>query len=191
VVFRHLQNSFRFNPLKAQNYVTTDGHSASMSWCEALLWGSRPDFHYCHTAAGFFYVGPLSDSDGSVVLLVLASAVVLGYESRVTDDHILLSVIRDSPNLEGQGSICISPRNRVAQLYPHALGSLLRRLLRLAGQRWKYSSPPPREDLKTEFLLYNIQEFSSYLSGNTLRLRYKDQPVNAISGKSLFIVRII
>jgi hypothetical protein len=28
------------------------------------------------------------------------------------------------PNLEGQASVCISPRNRVAQLYPQALGSL-------------------------------------------------------------------
>jgi hypothetical protein len=30
----------------------------------------------------------------------------------------------DSPNLEGQVSVFISPRNRVAQLYPRALGSL-------------------------------------------------------------------
>jgi hypothetical protein len=32
----------------------------------------------------------------------------------------------------------------------------------------------------TEFLLKNIYNFSSYLTGNTLRLRYKDQPVNAV-----------
>jgi hypothetical protein len=30
-----------------------------------------------------------------------------------------------------------------------------------------------------EFLLYNIQNSSSYLTGNTLRLRCKDQRVNA------------
>jgi hypothetical protein len=34
--------------------------------------------------------------------------------------------------------------------------------------------------LKTEFLLNSIYESSSYLTGNTLRLRYKDQPVNAV-----------
>jgi hypothetical protein len=39
-------------------------------------------------------------------------------------DHILLSQIRDSPNLEGQVPVFISLRNRVAQLYPQALGSL-------------------------------------------------------------------
>jgi hypothetical protein len=39
-------------------------------------------------------------------------------------DHILLSQIRDSPNLEGQVPIFVSPRNRVAQLYPQGLGPL-------------------------------------------------------------------
>jgi hypothetical protein len=34
--------------------------------------------------------------------------------------------------------------------------------------------------LQTEFLINNIQDFSSYLTGYTLRLRYKDQPVNAV-----------
>jgi hypothetical protein len=37
-------------------------------------------------------------------------------------DHILLSQIQDSPNLEGQVPI-LSLRNRVAQLYPQVIGS--------------------------------------------------------------------
>jgi hypothetical protein len=57
------------------------------------------------------------------LLLVLASAVIHRSESRGTYD-ILLSQIQDSPNLEGQVHIFISHRNRVAQLYPQALGSL-------------------------------------------------------------------
>jgi hypothetical protein len=57
------------------------------------------------------------------LLLSLASAVILRSESRMTHDHILLSQIRDSPNLEGQVPLFISPRNRVAQLYPQALGT--------------------------------------------------------------------
>jgi hypothetical protein len=36
------------------------------------------------------------------LLLALASAVILSSESRGTQGHILLSQIRDSPNLEGQ-----------------------------------------------------------------------------------------
>jgi hypothetical protein len=55
------------------------------------------------------------------LLLAFASAIILGSESRGTHDHILLSHIRDSPNLRGQVPVCISPRNRVAQLYPQAL----------------------------------------------------------------------
>jgi hypothetical protein len=60
-----------------------------------------------------------------VVLLALASAVILGSESRGTHDHILLSQIRDSPSLESQVPVFLSPRNRVPKLYLQALGSLL------------------------------------------------------------------
>jgi hypothetical protein len=54
------------------------------------------------------------------LLLALANAVILGSESRGTRDHILLSQIRDFP---------------------------FHRLLRLAGLRWRYSTPPPHEIL--------------------------------------------
>jgi hypothetical protein len=49
-------------------------------------------------------------------LLVLASAVIFWFESHRTRGHILLSQIQDFP---------------------------FRRLLRLAGSRWRYSTPPP------------------------------------------------
>jgi hypothetical protein len=42
------------------------------------------------------------------LLLALASAVILGSDSRGTRDHILLSQIRDSPNLEDQVPVFIS-----------------------------------------------------------------------------------
>jgi hypothetical protein len=57
------------------------------------------------------------------LLLVLASAVILRSESKGIHD-ILLSQIRDFPNLEVHVPVFMSPRNRVAQLYPPALGSL-------------------------------------------------------------------
>jgi hypothetical protein len=56
------------------------------------------------------------------LLLVLAGADILGAKTCRTRDHISLSQIRDSPNLEGQVPVFISPRNRVSELYPHALG---------------------------------------------------------------------
>jgi hypothetical protein len=58
------------------------------------------------------------------LLLVLATAVIPRFGSRETHDHILLSQIRDVHNLEGQVPVFICHRNRVAQLYPQALGSL-------------------------------------------------------------------
>jgi hypothetical protein len=56
--------------------------------------------------------------------MALASAVILGSEPRGIHDHILLSQIRDSPNLEGQVPVFLSSRSRVAWLYNQALGSL-------------------------------------------------------------------
>jgi hypothetical protein len=48
---------------------------------------------------------------------------IVGSKSRRSNDHILLSQTRDSPNLEGHVPVFISPRNRAAQLYPQAVGS--------------------------------------------------------------------
>jgi hypothetical protein len=63
--------------------------------------------------------GALSDERTGLsftMLLAFASAIVFGSDSRGTRDHILLSQIRHFP---------------------------FRRLLRLAGLRWRYSTPPP------------------------------------------------
>jgi hypothetical protein len=67
------------------------------------------------------------------LLLVLASAVILGSEFRGSHDHILLSHIRDSPNLEGQVPVFTPPS------YSPGSGFRFRRLLRLTGLRWNYS----------------------------------------------------
>jgi hypothetical protein len=71
-----------------------------------------------------------------LLLLALASVVILRSESRGDHDHILLSQIRDSTNLESQVPVFISSGNRVAR-YP------FRRPLRLSGLRWRYSTLPP------------------------------------------------
>jgi hypothetical protein len=68
------------------------------------------------------WYGALSLTRGRVcrlqLLLALASAVIFGFESRGTCDHICLTHIRDFP---------------------------FRRLLRLAELRWRYSTPSPHE----------------------------------------------
>jgi hypothetical protein len=49
----------------------------------------------------------------------------------------------DSPSLEDQVPVFISPRTGVTQLYPRALEFSFCHLLWLAGQRWRYSNLPP------------------------------------------------
>jgi hypothetical protein len=53
----------------------------------------------------------------------LASTVILRPESLGIHNGILLSQIRDNPNLEGQVPLFLSTRNMVAQLYTQTLGS--------------------------------------------------------------------
>jgi hypothetical protein len=124
-----------------QNYFTTGSLSPiCSSWWQAP-WDSRPVIFSNITAS---YVTS-SLIRGCVcrlqLLLVLASIVNLRSESRGTHDHNLPSQIRDSPDLEGQLPVFISLRNSVARLYPQARFPF-RRLLRLAGLRWRYSTPP-------------------------------------------------
>jgi hypothetical protein len=74
----------------------TDGQSASLSWYQAPIWGIWPDFYYCHTIAGLWIWGALSDERTGLsftIAAVFASAVVLRSESCGAHDHILLSQI--------------------------------------------------------------------------------------------------
>jgi hypothetical protein len=105
--------------LESESYVTTDHQPASLSWNKAPIWGLRPDLYYCQTVAGLLMWGALSDERTGLsfpIALALASAVIPRSESLGTSDHILLSQTRDFH---------------------------FRRLLRLAGLRWRYSTPPP------------------------------------------------
>jgi hypothetical protein len=115
---------------RVEFYVTTDGQSASLSWNKAPIWGLRPDLYYCQTVADSLMWGALSDERRVCrlqLLLALTSAVILGSESHGTRGHILLSQIRDFP---------------------------FRHLLRLAGLRWRYSTPPPHETLLNQPLFF-------------------------------------
>jgi hypothetical protein len=117
------------------------------------------------------------------LLLSLASAVILGSESTGTRDHILLSQIRDFP---------------------------FRCLIRLAGLRWRYSTPPPHGVLsnsRMHCLLHlpggrrgspHVEQFlfSSVLSRECLcsySLPQKQVPANRCLAVSyiIFILKVI
>jgi hypothetical protein len=100
---------------QSQSHITTDGQSVSKSWCRAPSGPHDQIFD----SYGLVLRGAPSLTRGWVcllyMLLALASAVFLRSESLGTRDHIFLSQIWDVP---------------------------FRRLLRLAGSRWRYSTPP-------------------------------------------------
>jgi hypothetical protein len=68
-----------------------------------------------------------SPVQSSKLLLALASTVILGSESHGSHDHILLcddSGCLQTPDVEDQVPVFMSPSDRVAQLYPQAPGSI-------------------------------------------------------------------
>jgi hypothetical protein len=106
--------SLLLRPISSQSHMAIDGRSASKSWCRS------PSGDYYLTVTVLFFCGAPSLTRGRVcllyMLLAFASAVFLGPESLGTRDHILLSQIWDFS---------------------------FRRLLRLVGSRWRYSTPAP------------------------------------------------
>jgi hypothetical protein len=83
------------------------------------IWSSWPDIYYCLTVTVLFLWGARSDERTGLSFVYPAGpcqSSLCRSESLGTWDHILLSQIWDFP---------------------------FRRLLRLAGSRWRYSTPPP------------------------------------------------
>jgi hypothetical protein len=100
---------------QSQSHIATDGQSVSKSWCRAPCGAHDHIFiTIWQSRSCFFFCGAPSLTRGWVCLLykvlALANAVFLGSEALGTSDHILLSQI---------------------------WGFLFRRLLRLAGSRWR------------------------------------------------------
>jgi hypothetical protein len=78
-----------------------------------------------------------------LLLLVLTSSVPLWYESRENQDHNLLSQFLRLTQPEGPGPRMYILQEQGGVVIPPGTGFTFCRLLRLAGQRWKYSNPPP------------------------------------------------
>jgi hypothetical protein len=109
------------NQSQYQSYFTTDSlPPVSSSWRQAP-WDSRPAFFPTNTCFHSPYVTTslmIGRFCSLQLLQTLSRVVIHRSESREIRDHILLWWIRDSPNLEGQAPVFVSPRNGVAQLIP-------------------------------------------------------------------------
>jgi hypothetical protein len=128
------QNIQEQSQSQSQSHFATDGQSVSKSRCWAPFAAHDQIFITLWQLRSCF-CGAHSLTRGRVrlfyMLLALASVVFLGSESLGTRDHLLLSQIWDV---------------------------LFRRLLRLAGSRWRYSNPPPHGCTRTS-------HFASYFLG--------------------------
>jgi hypothetical protein len=102
---------------ESESFITTDGQSASLSWNKA------PDFYYCQTVAGLLMWGALSDERTGLSFTISSGP--------RPPSHFRVRVPWDS--------------------WPYFTASdsrlSFRRLLRLAGLRWRYSTPPPHGSL--------------------------------------------
>jgi hypothetical protein len=120
-----------FTTATDSSYFTTGAlPPISLSWWQASLWRlTTSNFIFQLNTCGYSPYVTSSLMRGWVchlqLLLVYASAFILRSESHRTYDQLLLSQIQDSPNLEGLVPVFISPRNRVARLYPQTLDSLV------------------------------------------------------------------
>jgi hypothetical protein len=115
--------------------------------------GTRDQFFlslFCIDNSGFPNVGrPLWREDGSIIYLYNCFWALpeQSFSGPCPSELMVIfyCLIWDSRNLKGQVPVFISTRNRVAQIYPPALGSLFISSY-LAGLQWKYYNPPPHGD---------------------------------------------
>jgi hypothetical protein len=108
-----LDNSLK----RVESYITTDGQPASLTWNKAPIWGLRPDFYYCGIVAGLFTWGALFDERTGLSLVHAAGPCQRS-----------LSRVRVPWDSRPYFTVSYIP---------------IRRLLLLAGSRWRYSTPPP------------------------------------------------
>jgi hypothetical protein len=80
-----------------------------------------------------------------LLLLVISSAVPHRSESRGTQDHILMSHFLRLPQPGEPGHRIYIPQEQGGPLLLPGIAFPFRRLLQLAGLRWRYSISPPHE----------------------------------------------
>jgi hypothetical protein len=140
---------------QSPSYFTTDGQSVNMSWyrahsatCDLILlyvWMLLSESY------GLDSLGrPLWREDESAI----HSAITQWSEPLITRNHTFLSHLR-LPQPGGPGSRIYIPQEQGGPVIPPGTGFPLRRLLRLAGLRWRYSNPPPHGNYIQSYNEYN------------------------------------
>jgi hypothetical protein len=150
---------------QSKSYVTTDGQSASLSWNKVPIWGLRPDFYYCQTNAGLLMWGAISDERAGLPFTIAAGPRQRSHSQvRLPRDSWPHFTVSDSrlPQLGGSGPRIYIPQEQSGLVISVGTEFPFRRLLRLAGLRWRCWNPPPHgASTKTELVRLCLQDNSS------------------------------
>jgi hypothetical protein len=126
------QVSERFNSLKTEVTVkvmlTTDSQSASLSRCQALIRGPRPDFCYCQRVAGLSTWGALCDERTGLSFTIAAGPRQLSHSRvRVPRHSRPYFALSDSriPQPGGSGPRIYVPQEQGGPLLPPGTKCLL------------------------------------------------------------------
>jgi hypothetical protein len=146
----HHSRSFHdSNVLFSKSKLCYDRPSIGLSvWCQAPIWGPIPDFCSFKTVAGLLMWGVLSYN-------CCWFSPVQSFSGPRPSGLITIFNVSDSrlSQTGGPGPRIYIPQEQGGPLIYPGTGFPFRRLLRLAGTRWRYSNPPPREDLMFCFIL--------------------------------------
>jgi hypothetical protein len=103
--FTHSVGSDSPSKSHSQSYVTTDGQSASLSWCQASIWGPRPDFYYCQTVAGLLMWSVVSNERTDLLFIIAAGPRQRSHSQvRVPRDSLPHFTVSDSRLPQSGGS---------------------------------------------------------------------------------------
>jgi hypothetical protein len=138
----------------SQSYLTTDGQSASLSWCQATIWDQRTIFLFSSIEVisrqcGFLItMCPLWREDMSVIDLYNCFWACLRSHSRARvpqNSSPLFTVSFETPPIWRARSprICIA-QGQGGPALPPCILLPFHRLLRWTGLRWRYSNPHPQ-----------------------------------------------
>jgi hypothetical protein len=118
-------------------------HSVSLSWSQVPIWGPTLDLVLLWDSWRFVEVERPSWQEKNLSFAIAAGARQRSHSRvRVQSVSWPYFTVSDSriPNLDGQVPVFISSRNRVAQLYPQALGSLFFASYHSQGLCLRYST---------------------------------------------------
>jgi hypothetical protein len=129
--------------LEKSSKILYDWQSVSISWYRVPLWNLRPDIISCRNVAvsnlRSCVCGAPSLTRGRVSNLQCNHSIV-----RVAQNQKpYFTVSSETPQPGGPGSRIYIPQEQGGPIIPPGTGFRLRRLLWLAGLRWRYSNPPP------------------------------------------------